>query len=426
MRSAPNRRQTLALLTGGLLAGVGLPRTAQAAVDPGARRFLFIFADGGWDTTYCLSPVFDNAAVDMPSDGEWATAGGLSWVSGANRPAVDDFFSRFGARTAIVHGMEVRSISHERCKRLLFTGGAQPDDFPSLLAAASPEHLPLGHLVVRGPSYAGGAAASVVRIGQRGQLSALLDGSLFNRSVEGHVLPAEAVRAEQDALVAARLARARGLAAVGAPTRLYAGYEQTRADWAQVPAVSDVLDVSVADSTAQITAAVELLGSGNSRSVLVSDRGFEDLRWDHHSELGRQAPSYQSLFTNLTYLMQELERRPGLIADRLVDEVTVVVFSEMNRFPVLNGSGGKDHWTTTSLMLMGGGIRGDQVVGAYKADMSGVPVVPDTGELDESGVGGVLIDPGHIGATLLHLAGVDPGPILGDEMTPLTCLLEEG
>jgi uncharacterized protein (DUF1501 family) len=104
----------------------------------------------------------------------------------------------------------------------------------------------------------------------------------------------------------------------------------------------------------------------------------------------------------------------------------VVVFSEMNRFPVLNGSGGKDHWTTTSLMLMGGGIRGDQVVGAYNADMGGIPVVPDTGELDESGTSGVLIDPSHIGATLLHLAGVDPGPILGAEMEPLTCLLEDG
>jgi uncharacterized protein (DUF1501 family) len=426
MRTAPNRRQTLALLTGGMLAGVGLPRAAKAAVDPGQRRFLFVFVDGGWDTTYCLSPVFDNAAVDMPADGVLATAGGLSWVSGASRPAVDDFFLRYGQYTAIVHGMEVRSIAHERCKRLLFTGGSQPDDFPSLLAAASPEHLPLGHLVIRGPSYAGSAASSVVRIGQRGQLSALLDGTLFEGSREGHALPAEAVRQQQAALVAARLARARGEAGLGAQSRLYEGYERMLDDWAQIPSVSDVLDVSVSDASTQIQAGLELLASGISRCVLVSDRGFEDLRWDHHTELTRQSPSYQGLFTNLTFLMQELERRPGLTSDRLLDEVTVVVFSEMNRFPVLNGSGGKDHWTTTSLMLMGGGIRGDQVVGAYNADMGGIPVVPDTGELDESGTSGVLIDPSHIGATLLHLAGVDPGPILGAEMEPLTCLLEDG
>ena len=32
------------------------------------------------------------------------------------------FFEQYGDRTAVVNGMEVRSVTHERCRELVFTG----------------------------------------------------------------------------------------------------------------------------------------------------------------------------------------------------------------------------------------------------------------------------------------------------------------
>jgi uncharacterized protein (DUF1501 family) len=98
----------------------------------------------------------------------------------------------------------------------------------------------------------------------------------------------------------------------------------------------------------------------------------------------------------------------------------------MGRYPSLNNSGGKDHWMTTSAMLIGGGIRGDQVVGAYDANFSGASLVPQTGELDPDGrLGGVQIEPTHLGATLMALAGLDHTEAFGDEVEPLDVVLAE-
>jgi hypothetical protein len=114
-------------MTGGLMVGAALPGLARAALSASDRRFLFVFVDGGWDPTWVFATVFDNSLVDMPEDAELAESGGLSWVSGANRPAVDDYFVKYGHRTAIVNGLEVRSVAHERCKRLLLTGQSAAD-----------------------------------------------------------------------------------------------------------------------------------------------------------------------------------------------------------------------------------------------------------------------------------------------------------
>jgi uncharacterized protein (DUF1501 family) len=427
MRKLPSRRDTLRLMTGGLMVGAALPGLARAALSASDRRFLFVFVDGGWDPTWVFATVFDNSLVDMPEDAELAESGGLSWVSGANRPAVDDYFVKYGHRTAIVNGLEVRSVAHERCKRLLLTGqsAADADDFPSLIAASAATHLPLGHLVLEGPSYAGSAASNVVRVGSNGQLSSLLSGDCFNSSEEGLLTPNAAVRALEDAVVRRRVEAAAAAAGRGAEARISAAYGNTLNDLANLPDVATVLYVPTGSPMLQLTAAASVLGSGFSRCVMTSDRGFYGARWDHHSEISRQAPSYQLLFTNLTSLLDSLSTTPGTTGGTLLDEITVVVFSEMGRFPVLNASGGKDHWTTTSMMLIGGGIRGGTMIGGYDANMGGQPVIPETGETDTTGsAGGVLIEPAHIGATLLTLAGIDPAETFGDEVEPLTCLLD--
>jgi len=85
------------------------------------------------------------------------------------------------------------------------------------------------------------------------------------------------------------------------------------------------------------------------------------------------------------------------------------VLSEMGRHPQINDSGGRDHWTYTSAMLLGAGVRGGQVIGELDEDFQGRPVDLVTGEARDDGTGLV---PGHLGATLLALGGVDPGDVL--------------
>jgi uncharacterized protein (DUF1501 family) len=86
--------------------------------------------------------------------------------------------------------------------------------------------------------------------------------------------------------------------------------------------------------------------------------------------------------------------------------VVTVVISEMGRAPTINASGGKDHWTFTSAMLVGPQIAGGRVFGAYDEAYVGRPIDLASGEPTDNGT---LLSTENLGATLLAMADVDPG-----------------
>ncbi len=74
-----NRRQLLgkvpALAGLPLLSGLfGLPTQALAA-SASQRKFLFVFAGGGWDPTWVFAPMFDSPYVDSDPDATVAERG---------------------------------------------------------------------------------------------------------------------------------------------------------------------------------------------------------------------------------------------------------------------------------------------------------------------------------------------------------------
>ena len=58
-------------------------------------------------------------------------------------------------------------------------------------------------------------------------------------------------------------------------------------------------------------------------------------------------------------------------------------------------------------MLVGRGLTGDRVIGAFDEYYNGSPVDPITGELSATGD---LVSAEMLGATLLTLADIDPTP----------------
>jgi uncharacterized protein (DUF1501 family) len=110
--------------------------------------------------------------------------------------------------------------------------------------------------------------------------------------------------------------------------------------------------------------------------------------------------------------MDDLASRSSASGGRLIDEVTVVVVSEMGRHPALNNTGGKDHWTFTSAMILGAGVRGGRVIGEMDENFQGKHVDLASGEVSDGGTG---LLPGHLGATLLQMAGIDPAEVGSEE-----------
>jgi hypothetical protein len=75
----------------------------------------------------------------------------------------------------------------------------------------------------------------------------------------------------------------------------------------------------------------------------------------------------------------------------------------LGRTPHYNDTNGKDHWSVTSMMLMGQGIAGNRVIGGTTDDFQPRAVNPGSLAIDD---GGVRIEPQHIHYELRKLAGV--------------------
>lgn len=112
-------------------------------------------------------------------------------------------------------------------------------------------------------------------------------------------------------------------------------------------------------------------------------------RWDHHGDnFGALRQDLPLLDQGVSALITDLHQR-GLDKD-----VSVVVWGEFGRTPIINKDGGRDHWPRVSCaMLFGGGMKVGQVIGSTDR------------------LGGEAVDRpvqfGEVFATLYHNLGID-------------------
>jgi hypothetical protein len=127
--------------------------------------------------------------------------------------------------------------------------------------------------------------------------------------------------------------------------------------------------------------------------VLVNDFG----NWDTHSaNFAGHKTRLPPVDRAVSALLEDLDQRG------LLDEVMVVLLSEMGRAPRINKAAGRDHWTSAySVMLAGGGLTRGQVLG------STTPLG------DQPGHRPVTVP--EILATIYQRLGVDSNVMLADE-----------
>ena len=396
------RRQ---LLRTGALGFAALPWVRRARADVASeRKFLFVLAYGGWDTTYVFSPMLGNPEIDGDPESTQAEAGGITFADAESRPMVRRFFETYGGRTCVVNGLQVRSLAHSVCLRDIMTGTLQQtDDWPAILAGGGATGLLLPMVHLSGPSYTDAFGGQVIRVGSAGQLPSLLAGARSSAVVEGL----------EDAYASARAEAAVARAGAGRAQALAAQALQAEERLGRLQALGAEVDLAAGETLAERGATIaELFERGLARCGIVQHDGHRDIGWDTHGGNNSQSEHFEDLFTGLSAILADLGARAGTgEGASLADETTVVVLSEMNRFPRLNGREGKDHWPHTSAMLIGAGVRGGQVIGAYDDDFVGRPVDLVSGETVESGT---RLGPGNLGATLLQLGGIDPAIHIGD------------
>ncbi len=395
----PTRRQLL-IGSAALLGSVGLARRA-AAVQPSSRRFIFVDARGGWDSTRVFSPMM-GTSVAVESDATLLPIADYAIVDHASRPTMRRFFERYGGQTSILDGMLVRSVNHRVCERIVLTGASRlgRPDWATIIGAAYAEQHALPNVVLSGPTVPGELHRYSAVTGFDTQLQDLLDGEATLMGDNPVRSPPEQGTALIEDLLSRRVSERLATEQHPGELRMLDAYDdglgrlqRLREDARVVRFYGD----NVAD---QMTTAVSLLQHQVARCVCLASPGF-----DTHANIDEQNALLERLFDGLTVLMEQLALTPGTEAPTLAEETTIVVYSEMGRAPYLNVRDGKDHWPYTGVMMIGSGIRGGKRFGGYDDFLNGQQVDARTGELSDTGL---VITPDHLGATLMALAGVDP------------------
>ena len=121
-----------------------------------------------------------------------------------------------------------------------------------------------------------------------------------------------------------------------------------------------------------------LEADAGTRFVYISESIGGNGPWDFHASIyDRTKP--QNLYTKcwewdraFTALLQDLDAAPGREPGKsLLDETIIVSTGEFGRTPNFNTGGGRDHYDKTfTSLLVGGGIKGQRVVGKTNEDCS--------------------------------------------------------
>ena len=365
------------------------PLPGRAGKQTAATNLIIVFAGGGWDTTWLFDPKPDSPYVDT-GFGDFAAFGnGALWLD-SSRPTVTDFFTDYGALTCVINGVDVPSVAHASSTRRILTGSRESTrpDIGAIIGHEVGFDRPLPYLDIGGGAHPGFYGSDVGYMGLNNQLSGLVltdeaprppDRSTWER----HFLDdGESALVRQ--FVEARAAReATVRAAAGANADLHSaflsGLERSHA----LPDYSDFFSNVGSDRSfeSQTRVGIEALAAGVCQTVYI-DAGVS---FDTHSNNDEQSDLYEQTFAGLLALMDTLTVAVGPTGAPLLDDTMVLVISEMGRTPMRNDDDGKDHWPTTSCMVIGGGVSGGQIVGATDDTLIAAPVDFATGQPDDSG-----------------------------------------
>jgi len=424
-----NRRGFLsrtALSAGALVLPSGLFSLMGGGCASAGRRsdhyFVFYLMVGGWDLMLTTDPIIKEGFMTPFEEDDVVMAGDLR-LGPAMKP-LKPFMNRLG----ILKGIHVDALNHPQARFRMITGRFKPPgnevqapSVQTLIAQAKGSQYELPNLsgdALRPASFRGNIPdlrLEPVRVSSIDQLKSLtsLRGDLGSsrRDIE------EALRAK-DAMTTQEWASASGNSPdLPGHFEEFANLQRTLAasDYRErVKAATSLVDdaKSAAGNTGdrsqrQVKLAVEAIKQDLAPVVTVGSGEF-----DSHSrgEYQTHPAAVMRGMTAVASIAKGLDDVSIGGGRTLLDMTTIVVTSEFSRAPSRNELGGKHHFSTNSILLLGKGVRRGKngqprVFGVVDENMTAQAVNPENGSTKR---GTEMIEMTHGLATILAIAGIDP------------------
>jgi hypothetical protein len=399
-------------------ASLGLARAASGAEEIDRHHLLIVLLHGGVDSVLTVDP--KEPSGDLEIELGYHGDGRIQGKRRLYGPLIGDLL-RHEEDLCLIHGVRVDTTAHPDGVMRFVRGAIQisPNSpfIGEVLGASLPGDAPIPFLEVA-PPYEQRAIGPRGRRPSAPAIPAEVARSLFSGPARPYRAPAPS-----DAIALAyRKARAqvllddpahrssilRALDHGAALRRLFATMDRGR-------------HFSQTQLGVGLGAAFEAIRTNTAKCCLVASRPFG---FDTHSDnLRMQTEAIRSAYADLGTLLDRL-KGTRLGGGTLFDRTTILIGSELGRFPRLNGAAGKDHWPENSMILTGRGVRrveGGLTIGATDRRYQGQKVNFASGEVGGDGARSVFFD--SVFATLIRIAGGSPNLHGFDDDDVLRCAI---
>ncbi|MEW5848678.1 MAG: DUF1501 domain-containing protein [Myxococcota bacterium] len=401
-----DRRDFLKAAAAAGLAVVAPFATRKLRAEPYTGTFwILVNASGGWDPTgFCDPKGAQSADEQNPMNRNYLAAdirtagGGSSPIRYAPIGGNEAFFEKYYQRLLVINGVDTATNGHDSGSRFTWSGKLI-EGFPSfgaLVASAAARDKPMSFISNGGYDVTSGLVAPT-----RSSNPSVYTRIAYPNRVDPN--NAESLYHSQltmERILATRAARQTALAGAqnlprykNAINTLYTA-NLGQNDVARLTEyLPNPLDNTQNPLRRQAQLALAAYKAGLSVSANLNIGGFDT----HGNHDDTHTPRVQAMLEGVDFIMTEAERQG------VADKVVVVMGSDFGRTPRYNSTNGKDHWSITSMMMMGPGIVGNRVIGATDGDHRPLTVNPTTLQQDPNGV---RVTPEHVHLALRKLAGV--------------------
>lgn len=460
-KSNLNRRELLgglSALAGGLLfADFALPGLAHAAARDVKRKFVFAYFDGGWDILLGLDPrdpATTNTATHLITPGydQLGALGarGVQKAAGLSfGPAVPPGFLAVAPECSIINGIIMDTAAHEVGRRYFLTGrfprglDAVGSSTGAEVLAQIGEASQIPHLSAGVEAFATGVPgfASALSVNTLNDVLTALTPIVAHDPILKAALEAyqdsgpgcEGIRSDRDGLtkkMGDSVTRSRDYL----KSQLGKVFDLSRQD-AEMMQLIARYDVGAAQGdlgAPEVLAFIAGQAIKKGVSQCVSVRVGADL--DTHANWAQdQAPRQERGWKALAALIADLKASPGSAGtpagSTMLDETTILAFSEFGRTPLFNTIRGRDHFLGNSALICGAGVKKGLTAGK-SADVGMMPAFTDlaTGQgfdaptqMQKDSNAVQILTPRHVLSTVLASAGLDTAYLRAD---PITALLK--
>lgn len=442
MLSRRNLFQALGAAAGGfMLSDFLLPRAAYGATKDVKRKFVFAYFEGGWDQLLGLDPrdpATTNAMQHLidPAYGQLGygyssrgvqTAGALKFG-----PAVPPSFMQIAGECSIINGITMDTAAHEVGRRYFITGRfprgleAVGSSTASEILAQIGESSPIAHISAGVEAYAEKmpSFAHALNVNSLSDLAvaltpiASLDPAIKNavEKFQDQSPGCEGLRLNRDGLTS-QLQESVRRSRSYITSQLSSVFDLTRND-TEMAGLRMLYDIAAAQGD---TSAPEVMAFAAGQAIkknVAQCVSFQAARaLDTHADWAQDQPGRQEQgWKVLAALITDLKNTAGSMPGKtMLDETTIMVFSEFARTPLFNNIRGRDHFLGNSVLLAGAGVKRGMRVGGSAAvgqmpietDLAtGIAYETPTQMMRDSGQVQILT-PKHVLATVLASAGLD-------------------